>query len=61
MRIKISELKTAAQLIIDETRKEAELQVKGTRTAFKHASLPSSGLMERLEIPLETIKWNPQG
>ena len=61
MRIKRSELKTAAQLIIDETRKEAELQAKGTRTAFKQASLPSRGLMERLEIPLETTKWNPQG
>lgn len=60
MRIKRSELKTAAQLIIDETRNEGEHLAKNTRTAFKHASLPSRGLMEKLEIPLECTKQNLQ-
>lgn len=59
MRIKRSELKTAAQRIIDETRNEGEQQAKDTRTAFKHASLPSRGLMEKLEIPLECTTLNP--
>lgn len=59
MRIKRSELKTAAQLIIDETRREAEQQARGTRTAFKHASLPSRGLMEKLEIPTDCTKLVP--